>query len=292
MSKEKNMQKNNSNRNINSQKQSVASLLKKTGLLMPSTEEEVEANEKIFGDTKIILPESVSNPDNIWEQIKDDVAVSENAFQHSAKIVSITTNSKNGKKNSSSAGKKNDYFKKLVLAAEIANQLYNEPTFGHKKFVKIEYLCAEVCNMQLSSNYGKYAAGPLDPKHMYTVDAEFKKRKWFEITKRTGGYGYKYSQGENIEEYKKYYSNYFENQSDLINRLINLFRKMDSAFCEIVATLFFVWKENLQNNKTTTDEFLMKDFYQWSEGKKNFTKAQLTNGLDWMRANEIVPSKQ
>jgi hypothetical protein len=289
MSKENNMQKNNLTKKNNSQKESVTSLLKKTGLLMPSTEDEVEANEKIFGDTKILLPESVSNPDNIWEQIKDDVSISENSFQQSAKVVSIVPNTKSKKATGVNTDKKNDYFKKLVLAAEIANQLHNEPTFGHKKFVKIEYLCTEICNMQLSSNYGKYAAGPLDPKHMYSVDAEFKKRKWFEISKRTGGYGYKYSQGENIEEYKKYYSNYFRNQFDLINRLISLFRKMDSAFCEIVATLFFVWKENLQNNKSTTDEFLMKGFYQWGEGKKNFTKTQLTSGLDWMRANQIIP---
>ncbi len=265
-------------------KKSLTTLLKECGFVLPITEEDIVKYEETFGATEIILPEDIANPDFLFKGSEKILPVSK-ASPVKGKVISIELT----KKNHSALNKQNDYFKKLVLAAEIANQLYIEPTFGHKKFVKIEYLCTEICNMKLSTNYGKYAAGPLDPKHMYSVDAEFRRRGWFVITKRSGSYGYKYSPGQNIEGYKKYYTNYFKNQHDSINKIISLFRKMDSAFCEIVATLFYVWKEKLQFDRSIDDELLIKAFYEWSEEKKRFSKKELFDGLIWMKSNEIVP---
>jgi hypothetical protein len=266
-------------------KKSLTTLLKQSGFVLPTTEEEISQYDKKFGTTNVILPEEIASPDFLFEsKIKPIANEQVRDSKNKAKVISI-----GDKTSMATKTKENDYFKKLVLAAEIANQLHNESTFGHKKFVKVEYLCVQVCNMKLSLNHGKYAAGPLDPKHMYSVDAEFKKRKWFAVTKRSNGYGYKYSPGEKIEEYKKYYSNFYKSQLDSINRLINLFRKEDSNFCEKVATLYSVWKENLLNNRPISDDLLIAEFYQWSEGKKVFNHSELVKALDWMRNNEIVP---
>ncbi|MBL0103588.1 MAG: hypothetical protein IPP51_07460 [Bacteroidetes bacterium] len=142
-----------------------------------------------------------------------------------------------------------DYFKKTVLAAEIVYQLHDEPTFGHIKFAKLFCLCEHVNNIKLSTNYKKFAAGPLDNKWLYSVDSEFEKQKWFKKVQREGSYGVKYLPLENVEKYKDYYSHYFSNQATRISSIIELFRKRDTAFCEIVATLFFVWEEAIEKNQ-------------------------------------------
>lgn len=267
-------------------KKSLTTLLKEGGFVLPTTEEEIAKYDEKFGATEIILPEEIDNPDFLFDvKVKTKIGEQSKVSKGKAKVIPITD-----KKSAASKTNQNDYFKKLVLAAEIANQLHSEPTFGHTKFVKVEYLCVQVCDMKLSLNHGKYAAGPLDPKHMYSVDAEFKNRKWFKIVKREGGYGYKYFPAENIDEYKTYYSRYYGKHLDLINKIITLFRKADSSFCEKVATLYFVWKENLKENTLISDDLLIAGFYQWSEGKKKFTKNELLKALEWMRSNYIFPA--
>ena len=155
--------------------------------------------------------------------------------------------------------------------------------------MKINYVCEEICEMQLSTNYGQHAAGPFDSKNLHTIDAEFKKRKWFNITKREGGYGFAYSPDINVLDYQPYYLRYFKSEIQIINIIIELFRKQSSDFCEIVATLFAVWKRELKKSYEFNDDTLINNFYNWSEEKKKFDKIQLSNALSWMRSNEIVP---
>ena len=183
----------------------------------------------------------------------------------------------------------NDYFKKLVLAAEIVNQLWEESTFGHKKFVKVYFVCEKVCALKLSTSYLQYAAGPLDPKHLYTIEAEFKKKKWFTITKRKNGYGFEYAPDINVLDYQPYYLRSFKNELGTINNIIELFRKKSSDFCEIVATLLASWLKLLEKNISVDDEILCNEFYAWSKEKIKFKRPQLNEALEWMRTNEIVP---
>lgn len=248
--------------------------MKRYGYLLPTNDEELAEFEKIYGDTPVAFPEHLKNPDFLFKE--------KQAPKKKGKVIAL-------KQESSKKGKRNTYFQNVVLAAEIANELHNEPTFGHKKFVKVKFLCEEICNMELGSNYGKYAAGPLDPKSMYSIDAEFKKKKWFKVLKRDS-FGYSYEPGENLEEYKQYYSRYYTNQAHGIKRIIDLFRKQKSDFCEKVATLFAVWKENIEKNISTDESALFKGFYAWDESKKKFTESELSNAIKWMKENEIVPS--
>lgn len=252
-------------------KKSLSDLLVEYGFVLPVTDKGIELSNEKYGTTNIILPKEVDSPDFIFKQTKNVPQK-----KHKGKVRDIKP-------------KQNDYFKKLVLAAEIVNQLYTEPTFGHKKFVKINFLCEEICNMQLSTNYGQYAAGPLDPKNLHSIDAEFKRRKWFVVQKREGGFGYYYTPDVNVNDYKIYYSHYFKNQMGSINKVINLFKKSSSNFCEIVATLFAVWKKEIVNVGYCTDEILIEKFYSWSEEKLKFKREELINALQWMNDNQIVP---
>lgn len=261
--------------------------LKRFGYLLPEAEEEVEEFEKLFGKTQVIFPEHLKNPDflNTPSANKAELSVSKNSSKK--KPVGKV------KKAAKVKPAKHDYFKKLVLAAEIANQLWQEPTFGHVKFVKVQYLCNQVCQMKLSGNYVKFAAGPLDGKWIRMVDAEFRRKEWFNVTvaKKNGYQFYKYSPGPNVDEYKKYYGNYFKNELNHINDLINLFRNKNSDFCEIVATVYFLMNEFIANHKLMNNTSLIHDFYAWHDKKKRFPRQQIEQTIAWMHEHEIIPAR-
>ncbi|GHN00517.1 hypothetical protein WSM22_20060 [Cytophagales bacterium WSM2-2] len=261
-------------------KKNLQADMRRFGYLLPTNDEELEEFNKIFGKTQVMFPEHLKRPAFLNEK-KTVKSVS----VQKAAPVKAQTSLKSAK---TSAQIKNDYFKKLVLAAEIANQLYEEPTFGHVKFVKVYFLCDQVCNMRLSSSYAKYAAGPLDPKQMHSIDAEFKKRKWFSITETR--YGYRYQPDMKLDEYRTYYGRYFRNSVDDIARVVDLFRKHKSDFCEIVATIFYIWKELLQNHRLVNSASLIGDFYAWDQKKRRFTEKQIKEAIDWMNENGIVPN--
>lgn len=258
--------------------------LKRFGYLLPTSDDELEAFENIFGTTKVMLPAHLKNPDFIDKKN----ASSESNLKP---VKEKATGNSNKKKVAAAPVKKitaNSYFKKLVLAAEITTQLYKEYSFGHIKFVKLQYLCDQVSKIELESNYRKFAAGPLDPKLIYSIDAEFKRRKWFSVTKTN--YGYRYAPDINSEDYKTYYLRYFGNVQDKINYIIDLFRREKSDFCELVATLFAVWKEHLEKNKPINDNALTKSFYAWSPEKKRFKNNEVTNAINWMKNKSLTPT--
>ena len=267
------------------EKANLQSDLKRFGYLLPTNEEEVEEFDKIFGKTQVMFPDHLKRPGFLNEsKIKSDKSFKSSLV---AKATSEVPTFKAKKTTSKSLGK-GDYFKKLVLAAEVAYQLHEEPAFGHVKFVKVYLLCDQVCHMNLSSSYGKYAAGPLDPKQMYTFDAQFKKKQWFTITKTR--FGFRYSPDAKIQEYQVYYKRYFKSQLDDISRIIELFRKQRTDFCEIVATIFFIWKEFMAKHKLVNNASLIKAFYAWGEEKKRFSEGEIVGAIDWMNENGIIPT--
>jgi hypothetical protein len=263
------------------EKINLQSDLRRFGYLLPTNEEEVEEFDKIFGKTQTMFPDHLKEPsfliehDQITNQSKREFVVGEQG----ANSKELTLKQPN----------KNDYFKKLILAAEVVNQLHSERTFGHIKFVKVYVLCDKVCQMNLNSSYGRYAAGPLDPKQMYMFDAEFKKKKWFKVTRTSYG-GYKYTPDEKLSEYQVWYGRYFKNQINDIAKIIELFRTQSSDFCEIVATMFFVWMDFNSKLKLVNNASLIKDFYAWDERKKRFSESELERAIDWMNEHGIVPN--
>ena len=257
------------------EKIALVSDLKHFGYLLPTSDEELEEFEQIFGTTQVIFPEHLNNGDFLFSNEK----------RKELRNISSKAKSSFVKERI-----KNDYFKKIVLAAEIANELYMEPTFGHIKFVKVLYLCEQACNMQLSTCYKKFAAGPLDPKLIYSIDSEFKKQGWFRKVKRTS-YGYKYEPMDNLNKYKPYYLRNFAKESKQIAEIIELFRSKQSAFCEIIATIYAVWKELLDKKIVVAEKTLITGFYAWDEAKACYSEDQIKKGISWMKENQIVPLK-
>ena len=182
------------------------------------------------------------------------------------------------------------YFRRAVLAAEIASELCNERTFGRVKFQKLVYLCEHAANMNLENRYSKFAAGPFDRKFMHGIEREFKKQNWFSVEKVKDGNitRSKYVPLANASQYKKYYSNYFEHQAHHIKYIIDLFRNLKTDETEIAATLFACHLELKAKNRTADELSLLDLFYTWSEEKKRFDKTLVLSTWRWMNEKGII----
>lgn len=182
------------------------------------------------------------------------------------------------------------YFRRVVLAAEIVSKLYEEPTLGRIKFQKLVYLCEHNAGMNLQERYSKQAAGPFDNKFMHSIAKEFKKNKWFTETKveSKGITRTKYLPLENCDGYKKYYQNYFVNEDENIQYIIELFRKTSTDFTELATTVFACFKElSLKSIPVQNDE-LLSLFYEWSEKKKRFTEKQVLDSIGWLCKKGLI----
>jgi len=187
--------------------------------------------------------------------------------------------------------KKAIYFKRVVLAAEILNQLHMEFAFGRIKFQKLVYLCENVCDMQLNERYAKFAAGPFDHKFMHSINAELKKQKWFKVEKiKDGKYNKSvYSKLKSVDKYKGYYENYFAEHNGAIQRLIELFRKRKTDYVELVATIFHCILELNEKGVNFSEDDLFELFYSWSKEKKRFSKKEVLDAYKWMVEQDIIP---
>lgn len=202
---------------------------------------------------------------------------------------------KNDEKKSASKTKLSNksklYFKRTVLAAEIASQLHNEPTFGHVKFQKLVYLAEQISKLKADENYSKQAAGPYDSRFMHTIDEKFKSLKWFDVKiEKEGDFSkYSYNPLEDLEKYKKYYDKYFSDFRKQIQWLIDTFKKQKTDKVELIATLFFCWKEINESQDIFSDELLIERFYKWSKEKGKFSRDRVKKAIEWMREKEFLP---
>lgn len=185
-----------------------------------------------------------------------------------------------------------EYFQKVVLAAEITSQLYQEKTFGRVKLQKILYLSEYHAQLPFQrSEYQRYAAGPHDPKAMYSIEGQMKKQKWFDSRLRESGYGKEYVPLERYEAYKQYYERYFADKHSVIQRIIDLLHDKKTQFCEIIATLYGVWNDFLLEGRQPSDEEIVHDVVtNWDPKKQAISEDDWHNGLNWMRDNDLVPS--
>ncbi len=179
-----------------------------------------------------------------------------------------------------------DDIKLLSLAAEITFQLHTEPTFGHLKLQKIIYLCQQLKYMELAADFKQHAAGPYDPVMARYLDQQFKDREWFSYDSDRN---LKYKPLSRCNDHRSAFNRYFAKDVSEIYDLIGLFRTSKSDHIEIVATLFACWLRLLEKKSSVTEEQLLKDFYAWSDEKKRFSRAEVLNGLSWMKTHLITP---
>jgi hypothetical protein len=184
------------------------------------------------------------------------------------------------------------YFKRSVLAAEIINELKDEKTFGRIKFQKMVYLCENVVHMNLSEDrYKKFAAGPFDNRFMHSINKELKEQKWFDVKIiKDGKYSKpQYFELEKKDNYKEYYNNYYSEYDEAIHRMISLLRTQKTDFVELVATIFYSWKEIIGEKQKFTNSLIYNKVYSWSKEKKRFSTEDIDNAIEWMENEKLTP---
>lgn len=249
----------------------VHTALRSLGFFFPMNETELDNFNELYKDYNFELMGNEFTPEDILNSVKKEI------FPH------LVVKSNNAKK------KSNQYFKRAVLAAEIASQLYNEPTFGHVKFQKLVFLCEENLNMSTSERYTKQVAGPYDRRFMHTIDNEFKKQKWFKVEQEGAYNKFTYTPLDNLTHQKLYYDRYFSRFDHIIKYIIELFRFQKTDFVEIIATLYACWKEAIIQKEVVSKEIIIDKFYKWSDAKLRFDLTEVKEAIKWMEREHITP---
>lgn len=183
----------------------------------------------------------------------------------------------------------NVHFRRSVLAAEIADRLCEEPTFGHVKMEKILFLTERLCRIDIGSHYHRDAAGPYDNRALHSIDSQLKKQKWFEA--RRTEKGYRYVPMQNRGKHKTYFDKYFSAVLPTFEKIIDTFKTQNTERCEIVATLYSAWEDFLNSHKTFTDADIVNEVLNnWHESKKRISRERWLNAIQWMRENGFVPN--
>lgn len=183
----------------------------------------------------------------------------------------------------------NVHFKRSVLAAEIANRLYEEPTFGHVKMEKLIFLTEHLCHIDTGSHYHRDAAGPYDNTALRSIDKQMKQHQWFALTKKDKGY--KYKPMDKRGDHKKYFDKYYAAVLPMFDKVIETFKTSSTEQCEIVATLYSAWDDLQHRNQPFTDDDILNEVLNhWHESKKRISRSRWQKALDWMRKNGFVPT--
>jgi type I restriction enzyme S subunit len=183
----------------------------------------------------------------------------------------------------------NVHFKRSVLAAEIANRLCEEPTFGHVKMEKLIFLTEHLCHIDTGSHYHRDAAGPYDNTALRSIDKQMKQHQWFALTKKDKGYRYKPM--DKRGDHKKYFDKYYAAVLPMFDKVIETFKTSSTEQCEIVATLYSAWEDLQHRNQPFTDDDILNEVLNhWHESKKRIPRSRWQKALDWMRKNGFVPT--
>ena len=185
----------------------------------------------------------------------------------------------------------NVHFRRSVLAAEIADRLCEEPTFGHVKMEKMLFLSERLCHIDIGSHYHRDAAGPYDNRALRSIDSQLKKQKWFEVQRTEKGN--RYVPMQNRGKHKTYFDKYYSEVLPTFNKIINTFRTQRTEQCEIVATLYSAWEDLLHSNKPFTDADIANEVLNnWHDSKKRISQERWQNAIRWMRENGFAPNEQ
>lgn len=247
------------------------SYLRSLGFLFPETEIELDRFNKLYSNFKHKLTGNEIIPQNIISEV-------EKVERNQNPII------RNSQKSDSKR-----YFKRAVLAAEIASQLYDEPTFGHVKFQKLMYLCEHVVHLIIREGYSKQAAGPYDRIFMHTIDYEFKRQRWFNVSQEGSYNKFVYKPLEHVLNYKKYYQKYFSEYDEKIQWLIQTFKSERTEYVELIATLYACLDEALSHKEDSDHSTIIKKFYNWSDEKKKYSRSEVEAALGWMKENSLIP---
>jgi hypothetical protein len=182
----------------------------------------------------------------------------------------------------------NIHFIRSVLAAEIIDQLHEQPTFGHVKFEKMIFLVEHLCEVETGSTYHRKAAGPYDNRALRSIDSQLRAQQWFDARKE--GSRYQYVPMQKRGGHKHYFDRYFSGIGETFDKILGAFKTLDTERCEIVATLLAAWSDLLRDKGAVSDELIVHEVLNnWHESKRRIPEDRWLKALGWMRSQGFVP---
>lgn len=182
--------------------------------------------------------------------------------------------------------------RRLAVVCTLINRMADDRHFGRTKMAKLFYLADATQNLDLETTYYREAAGPLDTSALYNkatgLEALAVRNGFIQVKQ---GKQVKYIRGGNLDEGLQKARELLGKQRTALNKLIDLFRKLDTEQCEIVATLYACWNDKLLDGEDTLDDSILDEFLnRWHEKKRRFQRDRLMKALQWMKKNGLVPT--
>lgn len=114
-------------------------------------------------------------------------------------------------------------------------------------------------------------------------------KKDYFTTKQTGK-TVKFIPGDNISDINHHIESIFGKKSNDIDKVIGLFKNLDTEQAEIVATLFACWNDLIIEREDITDQLIINEARNhWHLSKKRFTEERLHKALAWMKEKSLIP---
>lgn len=233
-------------------------LLGALGFIFPANSDQLAGFESLYEDYKFEGNEKSINPQRILRRLNEE----------KTELTKI------------------DYHKRLTLAAEIVYQLQYDRYMGHLKLEKMIYLCKNLKNISIHTNFLKQAMGPHDPVMIRSFDKRFYSNKWFKYSFNSFP---KYTFLEKAGEHKIWFDRYFKDDLDDINYIIDTFKVFTGDQIELVVTIFDCWKNIIEDEMEPSIELISKKVYAWSENKAKFKTEQIEKAVLWMKEKRIYP---
>lgn len=179
-----------------------------------------------------------------------------------------------------------------IVGGHIVNKLFRSKGWGRTKLQKSMHLVDYCCQLNFGGEYIRNIAGPDNQLLMNHIDSKFKQYRHvrIEIKKDSrGGKHYNYIPTTKIAEIEQAFDDYPAETQGSINNLLDKIEKMDLARAEIVSTLYAVWNNRIIKKQPINDDLLLKDFYDWSAHKSDYSPDLVLRGLNYMRQEGIIP---
>jgi type I restriction enzyme S subunit len=185
---------------------------------------------------------------------------------------------------------KQQVFMRLVLAAYILDTICDEPTAGRVKFEKLLFLCLYCAQIAIKTKFRRQTFGPYDSKALFSIEEQLKDNKWFKKNAEKNQYR-AYTRLGKSGNYKQYVeTNFNPSQKIVIDKILRLFRTLNTERCEIVATLYGAWNDFLIDGIQPTDEQIVDEVLtNWHDKKKRIDRQRWLKALEWMREKDIIP---
>lgn len=182
--------------------------------------------------------------------------------------------------------------KRLTVASCLVNELHGEVTFGRTKLAKLVYLVDAMGGVDLEMTYARQAAGPLDGRAFYNekmgLEALAKRHGYFAA--RAAATMVSYEPGPNLKAAAARSAEILGDGAKVLNDVIQTFRKLDTAQCEIVATLYACWNDLILDGKAEDNQTIVSEFLKnWHPKKARFAKGRVMSALKWMQEHGVVP---